>query len=225
MELDVRQDPHGGLVRKGCRCCGRGNGSGGLSFRRVIIQLTIANLLLATSPAALSDSPGLTEDYLYFSVYPEDVNDLGPALLAAGTKNSLGPAAIAETLSRHDWSIDMSYTSSECRVVGARVDLEVTYRLPKVVSTDGDVEEAWEDLFPRILNHERQHKDIAYEISEQILAELTALPGARDCDRLVENAEAVVSRLHAVERRRQRAFDAETNGGETEGIIRFEVAQ
>ncbi|MEO0345707.1 MAG: DUF922 domain-containing protein [Pseudomonadota bacterium] len=196
-----------------------------MTSRQEISRLAIVILLMAASPTVLSDSPGLTEDYLYFSVFPEDLNDLGPALLAAGTKNSLGPAAIAETLSRHDWSIDMSYTSSECRVVGARVTLEVTYRLPKIKTTDGDIKEAWEDLFPRILNHERQHKDIAYEISEQILVELSALPGARDCDQLVENAEAVVSRLHAIERRRQRAFDAETNGGETEGIIRFEVAQ
>ncbi|MEL6950499.1 MAG: DUF922 domain-containing protein [Pseudomonadota bacterium] len=193
-----------------------------MSTRRVIIQLAV-NLLLAASPAAHGDSPGLTEDYLYFSVFPEDVNDLGPALLAAGKENSLGPAAIAETLSRHDWSIDMSYTSSECRVVGTRVTLEVTYRLPKVVTTDDEVKEVWEDLFPRIVNHERQHKDIAYEVSEQILKELSSLRPARDCDRLVENAGDVVSRLHAVERRRQRAFDKRTIGGETEGIIRFEV--
>lgn len=196
-----------------------------VTLRREIIQVAIVGLLLANSPAALSDSPGLTEDYLYFSVFPEDLNDLGPALLAAGTKNSLGPAAIAETLSRHDWSIDMSYTSSECRVVSARVTLEVTYRLPKVKTTDDDIKEAWEDLFPRILNHERQHKDIAYEISEQILAELSSLRPARDCDRLIENAGDVVSRLHSIERRRQRAFDEETNGGETEGIIRFEITE
>ncbi|MEM1439653.1 MAG: DUF922 domain-containing protein [Pseudomonadota bacterium] len=192
-------------------------------LRRRIILRACATLLLTASSAALSDSPGLTEDYLYFSVFPEDLNDLGPALLAAGTKNSLGPAAIAETLSRHDWSIDMSYTSSECRVVGARVTLEITYRLPRVETTNNDVKQAWDDLFPRILNHERQHKDIAYEISEQILKELSSLRPASDCDRLVENAGDVVSRLHAVERQRQRAFDERTIGSETEGIIRFEV--
>lgn len=188
-----------------------------------LCALVCLSWLVAIAPVAHADEVRLTEEFDFFSVYPVSINDLGPALLAAGRQQALGPAAIAETLSRHNWSIDMTSDNRACSVTGASVTLEVIYRMPKVVSDDDDVMERWETLYPRILQHERQHKDIAYEISQEILASLNALRPAADCDALVETANAIVDRLHTEERRRQRAFDKRTIGGETEGVIRFEV--
>ena len=191
-----------------------------MATARRIISIIV---LCVAATAAVAEDVQLTEEFDFFSVYPDSVNDLGPALLAAGRKQALGPAAIAETLSRHNWSLDMTADNRACSVSGVSVTLEVIYRMPKVVSDDDDINARWETLYPRILKHERQHKDIAYEVSQEILAALNALRPATDCDALVETANAIVDRLHTEERRRQRAFDKRTIGGETEGIIRFEV--
>ncbi len=175
--------------------------------------------------AAAADEVELTEDYTYFPVYPNSANDLGPALIEAAKRQKLGGATIAETESRHDWQIRMLEDSRGCRVERATVRLDVIYRLPKVVSKDADVRAEWDVLFPRILRHERQHKDIALDAAREILAALSRLPSARNCDALVENANTVAEQIHEEERERQAQFDRRTNGGEIEGVIRFEVSQ
>ncbi len=182
-------------------------------------------LLLVAQCAIADDAVEMTEDYEYFTVRPTSIGDLGPALLAAAKRQRLGGATIAETLSRHDWRLEMLSDSRECRVDGVQVTLEVTYRLPRVVSKDKDIRAEWDALYPRILQHEYRHKDIALEASHEIFAALSRLPAARDCDTLVENASAVVDRLHAKERRRQKQFDSQTNGDGIEGVIRFEVSE
>lgn len=188
-------------------------------------RLPVAVLLLLIAPGTIAaESVEVTEEYTYFTVLPTSVGDLGPALLAAAKRQDLGGATIAETLSRHDWRLEMLSDARECRVDGVQVTLEITYRLPKVVSNDDDVSARWDALYPRILQHEYQHKDIALEASRDIYAALSTLPAASDCDALVENASAVVDRLHANERRRQKQFDNRSNGDGIEGVIRFEVA-
>ncbi len=188
-------------------------------------RLCVLSLLMMAQCAIASDDVELTEDYTYFSVYPESVDDLGPALMAAAKRLELGGATIAETESRHDWQIKMLEDSGGCRIERASVKLDVIYRLPKVVSDDADVRAEWDVLYPRILKHERHHKDIALDASRQILAALSALPAAEDCDALVENANTVAEQIHEQERIRQQQFDRRTNGGEIEGVIRFEVSQ
>ncbi len=115
--------------------------------------------------------------------------------------------------------------SRECRVDGVQVLLEVTFRLPRLVSNDRDVRAEWEAIFPRILQHEYRHKEIALEASREIYDALSRLPAARDCDALVEKASAVVDRLHAKERRRQKQFDNQEYGDGIEGVIRFEISE
>lgn len=186
--------------------------------------LTLLVSLLLPAMTVASDVE-VSESYIHYPVAAAVVDDLGPALLAASIEQGLSDSAIALTESRQHWSLQMVSARNRCSVESAEVTLEVVYTLPTLDSDDAATNARWDTLYPRIVTHEIAHKDIALETARELLAALSELSPASDCDALVAKGNIVAQRLRSAERRRQRAFDNETRDGVIEGVIEFTIAE
>lgn len=159
------------------------------------------------------------ESYDYYSVDVYEKKDLIPALINASPIRRNGKGYLGETHTYYKWTIDWLSDSSSCWVNKAVVELYVNLTLPKLNASNSDVKAVWEDWYPKLLRHEHNHRDIAIHTANKMLFSLSELAPASNCEDLVKNAGAVVSKYEAEEEVLHDNYDRETNHGETEGLI------
>ena len=123
------------------------------------------------------------------------------------------------------WRLGWSYREIEtvglCHLSAAEVKLTVIEVIPEWTPPEGTpaaLVARWEAYAAAIRAHEDQHKDIAVEAGEAVVAAVTGLPGAPTCEAaraaFDDAAQAVLDTYKA----RQAAFDRETDHGANQGV-------
>ena len=112
------------------------------------------------------------------------------------------------------------YTSSECWLSSSRVDVEVTYLMPRWVGPAGPSEalrEAWRRYWLALKRHEDGHKNNWLRAGTAIQDALRVLPAEASCEALRKLADAAIKRLLERHRRHDEDYDRRTEHGRNQG--------
>lgn len=148
------------------------------------------------------------------------------------------PAALAAALERHgpqesgrahfartEWEVDATYRlvrrRGSCRLGALTVRAHVQTRLPRwrrSATAPVALQKAWGRFYRALARHERGHRVLAEEAAEAVRRRLVDLRGATCASLEAEAHREVVAVLNEYERY-NRAYDAATGHGRTEGAV------
>ena len=134
--------------------------------------------------------------------------------------------AVAYTDFKLLWSRDYRpQADGSCKLVTARPNLTITYRLPKASENLPEpTRRAWQAFLAGITAHEKVHGDIIVDMVRQIEAVSVGLsaPGDPDCKKVRQALQGKLGPLSQAQRQRGRDFDRDEmrNGGNIHQLIR-----
>ena len=173
-------------------------------IRRSLLPLALALLIWQPALAQVQMS--------YYDVQGADYN----ALL--GALNSHGPCH-----GRADWKISYKYQSRKeaggCKVSSLTIDLELLMTLPRWTPPAGasaDLVSRWERYIAALRVHEDGHLDHGRNAAREFQT-VSGSAAAADCGALDGALRQRFARLIADYQARDRAYDARTEHGKTQG--------
>ena len=134
--------------------------------------------------------------------------------------------AIAYTDFKLLWSRDYRpQADGSCKLVTARPNLTITYRLPKASENLPEpTRRAWQAFLAGITAHEKVHGDIIVDMVRQIEAVSVGLAAPADpgCKKVRAALQAKLGPLSQTQRQKSRDFDRDEmqNGGNVHQLIR-----
>jgi predicted secreted Zn-dependent protease len=191
------------------------SGGRGLTRHHGTLEVLVVLFVLAAAAAPARAQMFYTEVREYYDIRGEtmaelraEIDRLGPGEFAAYVK----PTVNARYRFR--------YTSSECWLTSSRVDVEVTYLMPRWVGPPGPSEElrrAWRHYWLALKRHEDGHKNNWLRAGTAIQDALRVLPPDATCEALRKVADAAVKRLLERHKRYDEDYDKRTQHGRTQG--------
>ncbi len=194
---------------------GRALVPGGQARRGGRRRVRMALFVLAVAAAPARAQMFYTEVREYYDIRGEamaelraEIARLGPGEFAAYVKPTVNA------------SYQFRYTSSECWLTSSRVDVEVTYLMPRWVGPPGpseELREAWRHYWLALKRHEDGHKRNWLRAGTAIQDALRVLPAEATCEALRKLADAAVKRLIERHRRHDEDYDRRTDHGRNQG--------
>lgn len=124
-----------------------------------------------------------------------------------------------------EWEVSAGYLpakrASACAIDDLTVEVAIKTHLPRwnrSASVPESLSGAWSQFLRALVQHERGHRMLAEEAAEAIRHRLSAA-SASSCDRLDATAQRVMVSVMQEYESRNRAYDAETNHGRTQGAV------
>ena len=181
------------------------------------MRLTALLLLACALPALAEPVVQVTERH-----YPVDLatsTDPRTAISAASPIREGGRIFHGYTRWFVNWRFDWRTAPGHCRISAVRTRVDVHYTLPEIRRPPRDAGERTRvsRYLSALTAHEQGHADIAIDAARRIEAAILATPPQPDCARLEQAANA---RGHAIiqdARATERAYDARTGHGRTQG--------
>lgn len=183
-----------------------------------------AFLLAAASlaGAASAQEIDVTERIEFYIVRGKSPEALLREMQAKGPTGivDLGRRYFAQADSSVSWSYQYENTPAGCAVETAEVGVETTYTYPSWEGREkasGRLTAYWDHFLGRLETHERGHADISRAAGAEIARSIQATPPQPDCPALEKAIKDVAGAVMKANEKRQRAYDRETNHGETQG--------
>jgi len=132
----------------------------------------------------------------------------------------LSLAADALTVWGIEWGYGTIQRGDSCVLRDVKVTLNVAVTLPRwkpPATATAQVVRTWQAYFKAVRLHEAGHRTIAERNAREVMAALTTLRGT-NCDKLLGEASNTVERIVADGRARNRAYDVQTQHGQTQGV-------
>jgi predicted secreted Zn-dependent protease len=200
----------------------RGVGPGGAATAQAPSESPASVLDVSGAPAPVTPADGVQVRFAtqHYAVEGTSRSGLLASLRERGPRD--GDESWAASTS---WSFRWSYRTAVdagCRVVSARVDLELTSTAPEwdaPSSVSPSLVAAWDGYLDRVEVHEHGHEEIAERTAAEIVQALQALPARPSCDALGIAARDTVSVVLARHAAAQAAYDRETAHGATQGAV------
>jgi predicted secreted Zn-dependent protease len=85
------------------------------------------------------------------------------------------------------------------------------------MKASNEVSQIWDKWYPHLIKHEKGHQKISIEIAEKIEEGIFNLPEYSSCEKLESQANSLGEKLIRKHDVMNKAFDGNTNHGETEG--------
>jgi predicted secreted Zn-dependent protease len=172
--------------------------------------------------AASAQEIDVSERVEFYSVRGDSPEALLREMQAKGPTGvlDLGRRYFAQADSSVSWSYQYETTPSGCAVDTAEVVVETTYTYPSWEDREkasARLNAYWDHFLSRLEIHERGHADISRSAGAEIAKSIGATPPQADCPALEKAIKDVAGAVMKANEKRQRAYDRETNHGETQG--------
>jgi len=100
--------------------------------------------------------------------------------------------------------------NGSCTSVGAQINMEIVYRMPKLTSRKGVSRSQlrkWQRMYAILLTHERVHGRYYKQLARQVHKALGRKRGAKNCSQLDKWAKDTVSRFSAANIKKNLRFE------------------
>ncbi len=165
-------------------------------------------------------APIVTEKYEYYEVCGCCEKDLKNDLKKKCIRWDDGRKYDSVTNWKLKWKYGYTRAPEACAADSFTVTADITFQVPKWVST-GDAPQPlvkkWDAYIDNLMTHERGHRDMAVEAAADFTNEVAALPPARTCVELDREIHALGQARMKKLLEDQKAYDAETNHGLSQG--------
>ena len=175
----------------------------------------------AAAPGAPTAArPSIVATEQYYDIDGSSAGALRDQINRLGPKDESGESKDALTV----WSVESAYAAAQrgdsCVLRDVKVTLEVTVTLPRwkpPATATAQLVRTWQTYLKAVRVHEAGHRAIAERNAREVMAALTTLRGT-NCNKLLGDASNTVERIVADGRARNRAYDVQTQHGQTQGV-------
>lgn len=173
-------------------------------------------LLIFVAERSFSDV-SLSEKIEYYDVYSESRGDLISSLQSSSPIRKKGEGYYGEALVKIDWNLGLSGTDKKCAIASVSIFVNVTYTLPKLITTNEEVLSIWGVWYPGLLEHEHGHKNIGVTAARSIENSLLSLSSQESCEALEAKVKQIITPLIEDLDHAQALYDEETDFGQKQG--------
>ncbi len=153
----------------------------------------------------------------YYDVTGARLETVIIALDTKGPPDDSGERFHARTDARIDWNFSVRPVEEGCAIVGVTTRLGVTVIMPRLVSSDPELQQEFEGYAVRLMAHETGHVDNARKTAGEVDAALAGLAPARTCKEMKEKANSVGHRVFESGAKRDVDYDHVTDHGRLQG--------
>src|SRR5256885_571450 len=164
--------------------------------------------------------PSIVAREQYYDIDGSSAGALRNQISRLGPKDESGKSQDALTVWSIEWGYGTAQRGDSCVLRDVKVALNVSVTLPRwtpPATATADVRKKWQAYLTAVRLHEAGHRTIAERNAREVMAALTPLRGA-DCDKLSDEATRTAERIVAGGRARNRAYDIQTQHGQTHGV-------
>lgn len=184
--------------------------------------LCLGALLLALFPALAAAGDSFRVEY--FTIRGATAGDLRADLKRLGPVGETGVRGDAYTEYRIAWKFSMNFNDGSCRARDAAVDLDVKMLLPRwepPPEVTPELVQTWDRFSAVLREHEDGHHRIAVAAAKEVRRKLGKRTRATSCEALKRKLDDTVNSVLREYRKKQAAFDADTDFGrkQTTGIL------
>jgi len=173
-------------------------------------------LILVTSTASAEVVENL--DYEYYEAIAKPSQSLLASVNDASPIRHNGRTYHGYTKWNVQWRFFWkAYDSGRCTITSAKTTLTATIQLPKLKGGTSSQKKRFEDYSAALKRHEWGHYEIGREAAASIDRELLLFPVMEDCPSLERQANALANQLLEQYREKERAYDASTGYGKSQG--------
>lgn len=167
-------------------------------------------------------APVVTEKYEYYEIRGNSEKELRGQMCRNGCTFKDGERYDSVTTWR--WKMDYGYDRAPraCTADSFKVALEISYRYPKWVPTDGAPQplvDKWDGYMKNLITHENGHRDMAVEAAAELSRAVAALPPAASCAEFDRKVRALGRERMAKLNADQKSYDETTVHGKTQGAV------
>ena len=182
--------------------------------------LTIVLLLGLASLAA--GEPTIKISYDYYDIEGRTAAGLREQMNIYGVVWTDGNIYDAYTGWDVKWNYRYRLADDGCSINSVTTTLTVEFRLPRWVnraSAPSALKAKWDAYLQSLKRHENGHKDFGIQAAIEIERSIAGLDPAVTCDALAKTANQLGRRILSEYAAKERAYDARTNFGETQGAV------
>ncbi|MGH8771620.1 MAG: DUF922 domain-containing Zn-dependent protease [Burkholderiales bacterium] len=176
-------------------------------------------IALSCSIGAANAEPAVTVETDYYSIIGTSAHELRRQMHLFGPKDS-GGAYDAYTRWNVRWSYHYRQGNGQCAIARVATSADVAFTLPNWKnSSEGprELQQKWRDYLSALQQHEEGHKTFALRAAAEIEDAIAAMSAATSCADLAQKANAIGERIVNHYRQEERAYDARTRHGATQG--------
>ncbi len=170
-------------------------------------------------PTSLIADPAINTTYKYYLINTKTSAQLMSDLNHASPIKENGEIFHGHTDSNIRWKFSWQSKHGKCRISKVNTYVDITYTLPKRIhkTTDRDLQKIWDEWFPALLAHEKNHATHAINTAtkiEQTIKNLTPYSNCKDLE-LAANKKGniLIKALNKLDKE----YDKKTDHGQTEG--------
>ena len=172
-------------------------------------------------PAFVIAKMSVTEEYIFYSVYPYSKAEILSSLNESTPISTNGEKFHGHTYSYVKWNFRWKFNKNSCWITSADTAVMTEYTLPKLGTDVSEVNEIWNQWYPNLVLHEKGHHKLAVEIAQKIESAILQMEPEYKCHVLEKKANAIGHKLMSELNTLNSNYDQRTNHGETEGASLF----
>ncbi len=177
--------------------------------------------MLLILPSLVIAKKLITESYEFYRVYPYSKGEILSSLNKKTPISKYGEKFHGYAYSDIKWNFRWRYNKKNCWITSAKTEVNTTYTLPKLGTNIDDVNEIWNQWYPKLVSHEEGHHKFATKIAKKIKHSIVHMPSESTCSELEKKANAIGSGLVSELDDLNKGYDKRTNHGETQGASIF----
>ncbi len=177
---------------------------------------------LSLSKTSRVASPVVTEKYEYYEIRGCCEKDLHCQLCQKNCKWNDGRKYDSSTSWHVTWDYDYVRTPQSCSAGPFRTAVEIKFRYPKwmpAAAAPQELVEKWDGYLKSLMRHENGHRDLVVEAAAELSRAVAELPPAPTCADLDREVHALCRARMEKLNTDQKAYDARTNYGVTQGAV------
>ena len=156
----------------------------------------------------------------YYDIDGSSAGALRDQIRRLGPKDESGTSHDALTVWSLEWGYATAHRGDSCALRDVKVTLHVSVTLPRwtpPATATAQLKDSWRTYLRNVRLHESGHRTIAERNARELMTALTALRGT-SCDALSDQATRTAEQIVADGRAKNRAYDVQTQHGQTQGV-------
>lgn len=187
-----------------------------ISNEAVVRLIIVLSMFIAFSSSAEVE---VSQNFVYYPVNAESNSELSNAVLAASPIKTAGRIQLGHTDYSISWSFWPKKWNRQCRIDKTKTLLKIQHTMPKLVVSTAEVQNAWASWYPRLLERQYIHADIAKKTAEEIDAAILYMGSRTNCKILEQDANQLANEILAKGAAMSFAYDQKTRHGESEKAL------
>ena len=166
-------------------------------------------------------------DFEYYYVYGQSMKELTLSMKENSPVIRGNSKHAATVKLKIQYRYSNHKNTAGCSLINPEVRLKTTYVIPKIIEERSSTRiiTVFKEYSSRLMKHEREHRNIAFESAQQLDKSLALLPLATDCASLKRNTRTLYSRINEDQKRRNQIYDKETQHGVLQGVSFMDIVK